>query len=107
MDGMADTRLWAERTFGAANMGDQRRTRRLVHSAAQIAAHPQKSFPQVFELLDLRAFYRLCAQEAATLAFTSPGAIASRQHETAFVRAADRNSRQGSGENMNPVHGLG
>jgi len=68
MDGMADTRLWAERTFGAANMGDQRRTRRLVHSAAQIAAHPQKSFPQVFELLDLRAFYRLCAQEAATLA---------------------------------------
>jgi len=40
----------------------------LVHSAAKIAAHPEKSFTQVFDWNELRAFYRLCDCEEATLA---------------------------------------
>jgi hypothetical protein len=49
------------------DLGDQRRTKRLVESAAQIAAHPEKPFNQVFNWNDLRGFYRLCHQETATL----------------------------------------
>jgi Transposase DNA-binding/Transposase Tn5 dimerisation domain len=55
------------KNFGAVSLGDQRRTDRLVESAAQIAAHPEKSFNQVFNWNDLRGFYRLCHQETATL----------------------------------------
>lgn len=68
MDVLADTRKWAEQTFGGTDLGDRRRTQRLVHSAAIIAAHPEKSFTQVFDWNDLRAFYRLCDQSEATLA---------------------------------------
>lgn len=67
MDVLADPRQWAERTFGSADLGDRRRTRRLVASAARIAAHPQKSFTQVFDWNALRGFYRLCDQAEATL----------------------------------------
>jgi len=49
-------------------VGDRRRTRRLVESAAKIAAHPQKSFTQLFNWNELRGFYRLCDQSQATWA---------------------------------------
>jgi Transposase DNA-binding len=49
MDAIADVRSWAEQTFGSAELGDVRRTRRLVGSAAKIAAHPEKAFTQVFD----------------------------------------------------------
>src|SRR5947209_2553638 len=64
----ADPRAWAEQLFGAAELGDRRRTRRLVASAAKIAAHPEKSFPQLFDWNALRGFYRVCDQDNATLA---------------------------------------
>jgi hypothetical protein len=67
MDVLPDARQWAERHFGAAELGDPRRTRRLVESAARIAGHPEKSFPQVFDWDQLRAFYNLCHQRTATL----------------------------------------
>jgi hypothetical protein len=67
MDLALDPADWAEQTFGAADLGDPRRTRRLVAAAARIAAQPGKAFPQVFDWNDLRAFYRLCDQAAATL----------------------------------------
>jgi transposase-like protein/transposase Tn5 family protein len=67
MDVLADPRQWAEQTFGSADVGDRRRTRRLVESAAVIAAHPQKPFTQIFDWNGLRGFYRLCDQPAATL----------------------------------------
>jgi hypothetical protein len=60
MDVFADTHAWAEHHFADAQLGDRRRTRRLMHSAANIAAHPEKSFTQVFDWNDLRGFYRLC-----------------------------------------------
>jgi Transposase DNA-binding len=67
MEVLADTRLWSEVHFGTAQLGDRRRTHRLVESAAAIARHPQKPFTQVFDWNDLRGFYRLCACQEATL----------------------------------------
>jgi Transposase DNA-binding/Transposase Tn5 dimerisation domain len=68
MDGISEPRLWAERQFATVDIGDRRRTRRLVESAAKIAAHPEKAFTQVFDWNELRGFYRLCDQSKATLA---------------------------------------
>lgn len=65
---MTDIWAWAERNFAKAQLGDGRRTRRLVASAARIAAHPEKAFPQVFDWNDLRGFYRLCNRRETTLA---------------------------------------
>src|SRR3954453_6068367 len=62
-----DTQAWEEQTFGGADLGDGRRTRRLVQSAAKIAAQPEKAFTQVFDWNELRGFYRLCDQSEATL----------------------------------------
>jgi hypothetical protein len=67
MEDLADVRRWAERSFGSVELGDRRRTRRLVDSAARIAAHPERPFTQVFNWNQLRGFYRLCHQEKATL----------------------------------------
>lgn len=57
----------AEQPFGSVNVHHRRRTRRLVYSAAAIAARPEKTFPQIFDGNALRAFYNLCAQHEATL----------------------------------------
>jgi Transposase DNA-binding/Transposase Tn5 dimerisation domain len=67
MEVLADAYTWSEAHFGTAQLGDQRRVRRLVEAAAQIARHPEKPFTQVFNWNDLRGFYRLCDQEEATL----------------------------------------
>lgn len=68
MDVNSDASGWAERNFADCQLGDRRRTRRLVDSAAKVAAHPEKSFTQVFDWNELRGFYRLCDQSQATLA---------------------------------------
>ena len=39
----------------------------MIQSATQIAAHPEKPFTQIFDWPQLKGFYRLCDQEAATL----------------------------------------
>lgn len=55
-----DTREWAERQFGDCELGDQRRTKRLIAVAEQAANHPSASFPQQMESWgDLKAAYRL------------------------------------------------
>ena len=66
---MDDTtaQAWAEQNFAPVDLRHRRRTRRLVSSAAAIATQPEKSFNQVFNGNDLRAFYNLCDQEVATL----------------------------------------
>jgi hypothetical protein len=66
MDVVVDPREWAEYTFADCKLGDPRRTKRLVDSAAEIAAHPEKMFTQLFDWNDLRGFYRLCNQSVAT-----------------------------------------
>lgn len=67
MEVLADARKWAEVNFGPAQLGDRRRTRRLVHSTAKIAEHPEKAFTQMLNWNELRGFYGLCNQERATL----------------------------------------
>ena len=60
-------RAWAEATFGGARLGDPRRTRRLVQTAAALATRPDASLPQ--QLSDpaaLKGAYRLFASEAVT-----------------------------------------
>jgi hypothetical protein len=68
MEVLLEPRLWAEHHFGTADLGDRRRTRRLVAAAAAIAAHPEKPFPHLFDWNALRGFYRLCDRPDATLA---------------------------------------
>jgi hypothetical protein len=47
--------------FGNAQLGDARRTKRLIKSANIIARHPGGSLPDKFKSpKDLKAFYRLC-----------------------------------------------
>ncbi len=65
---IADTQVWAEHEFGPVALGDVRRTRRLVGSAAAIAQQPAQSFPQVFNWNALRGFYGVCHRKEATLA---------------------------------------
>jgi hypothetical protein len=60
MNVFADAHQWAEHHFADADLGDRRRSRRLVQAAADIATHPEKPFTQVFDWNDLRGFYRLC-----------------------------------------------
>jgi hypothetical protein len=53
--------------FGSAQLGDPRRTARLVTVADQLLCHPQGTFPQkIPDPYDLDAFYRLVAAEDVT-----------------------------------------
>jgi hypothetical protein len=49
---------WAMQEFGAADLGDARRTARLVTLARQLASTPQRSFPQALPGAALKAAYR-------------------------------------------------
>jgi hypothetical protein len=64
-----DLDAWAETHFGSADLGDPRRTRRLVRVAAQLAADPAASLPQqTASWADLKAAYRLLDRPAVTFA---------------------------------------
>ncbi len=58
---LTDPLAWAQQTFGAAQLGDPRRTKRLVRVAAQMAADPQGSLPRQMggNWAALKAAYRL------------------------------------------------
>lgn len=70
MDGqiqIADRNGWAQEQFGEADLGDVRRTRRLVTLGGQMAGNSSGTIPQQTEqLADMKAAYRLFAQEAVT-----------------------------------------
>src|SRR2546421_272700 len=73
MDYLAGVDEWAGLNFGGADLGDPRRTRRLIFSAGRIAAHPEKSFPQIFDWDGLRGFYRMCdSPQAAADSIQAP-----------------------------------
>lgn len=62
-----DSRKWAEQQFGKCDLQDQRRTKRLMQVAEQVANHPAGSFPdQMRSWGDLKAAYRLFHTEEAT-----------------------------------------
>jgi len=58
---------WAEELWGQAELGDQRRTKRVVRLAAQLAAQPGQHLPQQCgNWADLKAAYRLLNHPALT-----------------------------------------
>jgi Transposase DNA-binding/Transposase Tn5 dimerisation domain len=62
-----DTQCWAEMNFATADLGDLRRTKRLMILAAQVEADPSGSFPdQTGNWNDLRAAYNLFDCEDVT-----------------------------------------
>jgi Transposase DNA-binding len=62
-----DTEQWAQQQFGACDLGDVRRTRRLVKFAAQVAGDPDASTPgQTEHWSDLKAAYRLLDRKQVT-----------------------------------------
>lgn len=65
---IAEPQEWAEHTFATAELGRGGRAARLVFSAGRIATQPEKSFTQIFNRNELRAFYRLCDKSTSTLA---------------------------------------
>lgn len=55
-----DTKQWAEQQFAACELGDRRRTQRLIQVAQHVANDPAGSFPQQLQSWgDLKAAYRL------------------------------------------------
>jgi len=70
MDGVATLarrQVWAQQQFGAAQLGDSRRTRRLVRLAVQMAGNSSGSIPQqAGNAADMKAAYRLFAAEDVT-----------------------------------------
>ena len=65
---------WAQENFGTCDLGDARRTRRVVKLAQQMAEHPDGSTPDQTETwADLKAAYRLVDQDDVTFtALASP-----------------------------------
>jgi hypothetical protein len=54
---------WAQNEFGFAELGDQRRNRRLVKIATHLASHPGGTLPQAFpDWAELKAAYRFFGQ---------------------------------------------
>ena len=57
---------WAQSEFGFAQLGDQRRNKRLVNIAQRLAASPGGTMPQAFpEWADLKAAYRFFSGKGA------------------------------------------
>lgn len=75
-----DVQQWAQQQFGDCDLGDRRRTRRMIKLAAQAAARPDGTTPEQTERwADCKAAYRLFDQEEATFdAVTAPHAAATR-----------------------------
>ena len=64
---LVEPAAWAKQQFEDCDLGDARRTNRLVHAAAQAAARPDGSTPDQTESLgDCKAFYRLMDCEDVT-----------------------------------------
>src|ERR1700689_3185433 len=58
---------WAQNEFGFAQLGDQRRNRRLVNIAERLAANPGGTLPQAFpDWAQLKAAYRFFGQKGVT-----------------------------------------
>jgi transposase-like protein len=64
---LAPAAQWAQHEFGFAQLGDQRRNRRLVKVATRLAANPGGTLPQAFSnWAELKGAYRLLDQPEAT-----------------------------------------
>jgi len=64
---VVDIGQWAEQQFGSCELGDRRRTKRMVKFAVQAAANPDASTPKQTERWsDCKAAYRLFDQDEVT-----------------------------------------
>lgn len=64
---MCGTGEWAQQNFGKCELGDKRRTKRLVRLASQVANNPSASLPdQTVTWSDLKAAYNLFYREEVT-----------------------------------------
>ena len=72
---------WAEHTFKCSDLGDKRRTKRLTHVAAELAAHTGSSLASSCEgnLAVVEGAYRLIGNEAV-----EPDAIAEAGFQATF-----------------------
>jgi Transposase DNA-binding/Transposase Tn5 dimerisation domain len=62
-----DVAQWADQQFGACDLGDKRRTKRLVKLAVQVATKPDAATPEQTESwADCKATYRLVNQDEVT-----------------------------------------
>ena len=98
---------WAEEQFGACDLGDKRRTERLVRFAAQTAADPSGSTPKQTESWnDLAGAYRLIDNDDVTFAaITAPHFHATRARvEGGWLLISDTTEAHFSGVT---VKGLG
>lgn len=102
-----DVKQWAEEQFGQCDLGDKRRTKRLVQYAAQAAANPDASTPRQTETwADCKAAYRLFDQEDVTFAaITAPHHRATRaRSEGTWLLISDTTETHFPGRS---VEGLG
>jgi Transposase DNA-binding/Transposase DDE domain len=87
MDATHDGQSFGQQHFAAAQLGDQRRTDRLVELADRMCRHPSGTLPQKLSApADLVAFYRLCqcpqvTHEAVLAPHREQTLAAMRQHE--------------------------
>ena len=98
---------WAQEQFGACELGDRRRTARLVRYAAQAAANPDSSTPRQTECWDeCKAAYRLIENDRVSFAaVTAPHYQATRARtEGTYLLIDDTTETHFSG---NHVCGLG
>lgn len=69
-----DAGVWAEQQFGRCELGDRRRTKRLVQMAQQVANNPSASLPDQTETWgDLKAAYRLFDNSDVSFAAIAAG----------------------------------
>ena len=62
-----DSKTWAGEQFGACDLGDKRRTKRLIKMAEQVSDNPSAGFCAQMETWgDLKAAYRLFAEDEVT-----------------------------------------
>src|SRR5437588_10775393 len=67
IEGLEHAEKWAVENFGTAELGDLRRTDRLVKMATAIAENPSASLPEsIRNWADTLAAYRLLDNEAVT-----------------------------------------
>jgi hypothetical protein len=78
-----DVSQWAEQQFGTCELGDKRRTKRLVKLATQVATKPDAATPELTEnWADCKAAYRLVGKEKVTFdAVIAPHCVMTRAVE--------------------------
>lgn len=79
---------FGERNFGSLDLGDSRRTRRLVLAANDMCLHPAGTLPdKLNQPKKLRAFYRLMNQEEVTHAVLMKGHTAETRRRIAALES--------------------